>query len=104
MSTSTLGISLEQAIKDSQLSEADIASPETGVIFGHDSVAEPSYNATKTLLEENNTKNIGSGYIFQIMNSTVSMNLSTIFNTKGANWSLAGACASGSHAIGRRLI
>ncbi|HBD93379.1 MAG: beta-ketoacyl synthase [Spirochaetes bacterium GWF1_31_7] len=103
MSLSTLWAyaASEQAIKDSGLPSDLIASPETGIIFGHDSVAEPSYLATKTLLEEKSSKSIGSGYIFQIMNSTVTMNLSTIFNTKGANWSIAGACASGSHAIGQ---
>lgn len=103
MSLSTLWAyaASEQAFKASGLTHDEIANSETGVIFGHDSVAEPSYLATKTLLEEKSTKNIGSGYIFQIMNSTVTMNLSTIYNTKGANWSLAGACASGSHAIGQ---
>jgi len=43
---------------------------------------------------------IGSGYIFQSMNSTVSMNLSVIFKLKGINFTVSGACASGSHAIG----
>jgi 3-oxoacyl-[acyl-carrier-protein] synthase-1 len=43
---------------------------------------------------------IGSGYIFQSMNSTVSMNLSVIFRLKGINFTVSGACASGSHAIG----
>lgn len=91
----------EQAIKDSNLKQEEIESTETGIIFGHDSVAEASYLATKILMEEKDSKNIGSGSIFQIMDSTVTMNLSTIFHTKGANWSLAGACASGSHAIGQ---
>ena len=34
------------------------------------------------------------------MNSTVTMNLSVIFKLKGVNFTIAGACASGSHAIG----
>jgi len=34
------------------------------------------------------------------MNSSVSMNLSVIFHLKGINFTLSGACASGSHAIG----
>ncbi|HOV14974.1 MAG TPA: beta-ketoacyl synthase N-terminal-like domain-containing protein, partial [Spirochaetota bacterium] len=32
----------EQAIKDSGLSEELIQSPETGVVFGHDSVSQPN--------------------------------------------------------------
>lgn len=91
----------EQALKQSGISDELISSPETGIIFGHDSVAQPSYEAAKTLLAEKDTKNVGSGSIFQIMNSTVTMNLSTILHTKGASWSIAGACASGSHAVGQ---
>jgi 3-oxoacyl-[acyl-carrier-protein] synthase-1 len=34
------------------------------------------------------------------MNSTISMNLSVIFKLRGINYTLSGACASGSHAIG----
>jgi len=91
----------EQAIKDSGLSEELIQSPETGVVFGHDSVSQPNIEMAKELMEYKDTKSLGSGYIFQIMNSTVSMNISTILHTRGANWSIAGACASGSHAIGQ---
>lgn len=43
---------------------------------------------------------VGSGSVFQTMNSTVTMNLSTIFRLKGINYTLSAACASGSHAIG----
>lgn len=43
---------------------------------------------------------VGSGSIFQSMASTVTMNLSVIFRLKGINLTIAGACASGSHAIG----
>ena len=93
--------SAEQAIKDSGLSEKEIANPETGVIFGHDSVAQPTVEMADELRKYKETKMLGSGYIFQIMNSTVTMNLSTIFHTKGANWSIAAACASGSHSVGQ---
>ncbi len=91
----------EQALKDSNLPEESIHSPETGVIFGHDSVSQPNIDMAKELMEFKDTKSLGSGYIFQIMDSTVSMNISTILRTQGANWSIAGACASGSHAIGQ---
>ena len=42
----------------------------------------------------------GSGSVFQSLNSTVTMNLATIFRLKGVNFTLSAACASGSHAIG----
>ncbi len=91
----------EQAVKDSGLTEAQLHSTETGVIFGHDSVSEPNVLMADELRSAGNTKSLGSGYIFQVMNSTVTMNLSTIFGTQGACWSLAAACASGAHSIGQ---
>ena len=103
MSLSTIWayVSTDQAIKDSNLTQELIASTETGIIFGHDSVAQPTIEMAEELKKYKETKMLGSGYIFQIMNSTVTMNLSTIFNTKGANWTIAAACASGSHSIGQ---
>ena len=43
---------------------------------------------------------VGSGSVFQTMNSTVTMNLATIFKLRGINLTISAACASGSHAIG----
>ena len=43
---------------------------------------------------------LGYGLIFQSMNSTVNMNLSTIFHLRGVNFTVSSACASGSHSIG----
>jgi 3-oxoacyl-[acyl-carrier-protein] synthase-1 len=43
---------------------------------------------------------IGAGNIFQSMNSTVNMNLSSAFHLRGINFTVSAACASGSHAIG----
>lgn len=52
------------------------------------------------MMETKDTTRIGSGGIFQSMNSTVTMNLACIFKLKGINLTVSGACASGSHAIG----
>ena len=43
---------------------------------------------------------VGSGSVFQALNSTVNMNLATIFKLKGINFTVSAACASGSHSIG----
>ncbi len=92
---------LLQAVKDSGLTDDLINNIETGIIFGHDSVAQPTVEMAEELMKTKDTKMLGSGSIFTIMNSTVTMNLSTIFHTRGANWSISGACASGSHAVGQ---
>nr|WP_287420053.1 beta-ketoacyl synthase N-terminal-like domain-containing protein [Candidatus Brachybacter algidus] len=47
---------------------------------------------------------LGSGAIFQSMNSTVNMNLSTIFALTGVNFTISAACASGSHSIGMAYL
>jgi 3-oxoacyl-[acyl-carrier-protein] synthase-1 len=71
-----------------------------GILYGNDSSAVPVIEAADILRERKDTSLIGSGSIFQSMNSTVSMNLSVILKLKGINFTLSGACASGSHAIG----
>jgi 3-oxoacyl-[acyl-carrier-protein] synthase-1 len=73
---------------------------EVGVIFGNDSSAKAVIESDRIMQEKHDSQMIGSGYIFQSMNSTVTMNMSTIFHLRGVNFTLSAACASGSHAIG----
>ncbi|MCK9155750.1 MAG: beta-ketoacyl-[acyl-carrier-protein] synthase family protein [Paludibacteraceae bacterium] len=73
---------------------------EVGVLIGSDSSAAPIINGIDDIREKGTTLLVGSGSVFQSMTSTVSMNLSVIFKLRGISFSIAGACASGSHAIG----
>ena len=73
---------------------------EVGILYGNDSSAEAVISGVDVIREKKNTVLVGSGNIFQSMNSTITMNLSTIFNLRGINFTISGACASGSHAIG----
>ena len=73
---------------------------EVGCIFGNDSTAAPVIEAAKIIEQKHDSALLGSGYIFQSMNSTVTMNLSTIFHLRGVNFTISAACASGSHSIG----
>jgi 3-oxoacyl-[acyl-carrier-protein] synthase-1 len=73
---------------------------ETGIFYGNDSSAKAVIDTYNIVLEKRDTTLIGSGAIFQSMNSTVTMNLSTIFKLRGANMTISAACASGSHSIG----
>jgi len=73
---------------------------EVGILYGNDSSAKAVIDAHEIMKEKKDTALLGSGAIFQSMNSTVSMNLSTIFRLKGINMTISAACASGSHAIG----
>ena len=60
--------------------------------------------AANVMAEKHDSALIGSAAIFQSMNSTVNMNLSTIFHLKGINFTISAACASGSHSIGMAYL
>ncbi|HUH34386.1 MAG TPA: beta-ketoacyl-[acyl-carrier-protein] synthase family protein [Moheibacter sp.] len=89
-----------EALKNAQLSLDFLEQNEVGILFGNDSVSRAVIEATDILREKKDTALIGSGAIFKSMNSTVTMNLSTILKLKGINMTISAACASGSHAVG----
>ena len=77
-----------------------LISNEVGIIFGNDSSTPSVIQSADIIREKRDTTLVGSGAVFQSMNSSVTMNLSVIFHLRGVNFTLSGACASGSHAIG----
>ena len=89
-----------QAFKMAGVSQEWLDANECGCIFGNDSSAKPVIEAHEILLEKHDTELLGQSYLFQAMNSTVTMNLSTIFRLKGVNFTVSAACASGSHSAG----
>jgi 3-oxoacyl-[acyl-carrier-protein] synthase I len=93
-------MSTKQAMEASGLDTDYLEKTETGIIFGNDSTAGAVIETVDKARLKNNTQLIGSGDIFQNMNSTVNMNLSTIYKLKGMNITISAACASGSHSIG----
>ena len=88
-----------EALEKAGISQKFMDQHEIGILYGNDSSALPVVESVDILREKKDTMMIGSGYIFQSMNSTVSMNLSVIFRLRGINFTISGACASGSHAI-----
>ena len=93
-----------EALKNANMDLDWIEKNEVGIIYGNDSVAESTIVANDIMRAKKDTTLIGSGATFQCMNSTVTMNLSTIFKLKGINFTLAAACASGSHSIGMAYL
>lgn len=89
-----------EALKNAGLDQDYLDSHEVGILYGNDSSADPVVKSVDTMREKKDTTLIGSGAIFQSMNSTVTMNLACLFKLKGINMTVSGACASGSHAIG----
>ena len=89
-----------EALKKAGIDMDYLEANEVGILYGNDSSAQAVINAHTTALEKKDTTLMGSGAIFQSMNSTVTMNLSTIFKLRGVNMTISAACASSSHAVG----
>ena len=89
-----------QAFQQAGITDDYLLQNEVGCLFGNDSSAKPVIEAAHIMDEKHDTALLGYGYIFQSMNSTVNMNLSTIFHLRGVNFTVSAACASGSHSIG----
>lgn len=89
-----------EAIKNAQIDQSYFDEKEVGILYGNDSSAQPVMDSIDTIREKKNTLMVGSGAVFQTMNSTVTMNLATIFRLRGINYTISAACASGSHSIG----
>lgn len=93
-------LSTVEALKTAGIDEKFMEENTFGIIFGNDSSTPAVIKTVDIIREKKDTTFAGSGAVFQSMNSSVTMNLSVILKIKGINFTISGACASGSHAIG----
>ena len=93
-------IATMEALKNACIDEDFLNHYEVGILYGNDSSSTSVIESADIIREKQGTMRIGSGSIFQSMNSTITMNLSVILKLKGINFTISGACASGSHSIG----
>jgi 3-oxoacyl-[acyl-carrier-protein] synthase-1 len=93
-------VATRQALEQAKIDMDFLEQNEVGILYGNDSSAKAVMEAIDLIREKKDTTLLGSGSIFQSMNCTVTMNLSTIFKLKGINFTVSAACASGSHSIG----
>ena len=89
-----------QAFEQAGITDEYLMSHEVGCLFGNDSSAQPVMETSRIMEEKHDTAMLGSGILFQSLNSTVTMNLSSIFHLRGINFTVSAACSSGSHSIG----
>jgi len=89
-----------EALANAKIDTQFLQDNEVGILFGNDSTAQSVAGSIDKIREKGDTTLVGSGAVFKGMNSTVTMNLSTIFSLKGINLTVSAACASGSHAVG----
>jgi 3-oxoacyl-[acyl-carrier-protein] synthase-1 len=93
-------LSTIEALEQAGVSQEYLDENIVGILFGNDSSARAVVESTDIVRAKKDTTLVGSGMIFQSMNSTVTMNLATIFKLKGINFTISAACASGSHSVG----
>ena len=93
-------VSAMEALKNAGIGQDYINDHEIGILYGNDSSAKAVIETNDIIRDKKDTMLVGSGSVFQTMNSTVTMNLATIFKLRGINLTISAACASGSHAIG----
>lgn len=93
---------IEQALDQAGIPPAALnGDPDSGMIFGNDSSTVTAVEQVEVLRRAGETRSIGSGHIFRLLNSTVTLNVSTILGLHGQVWTVSGACASGAMAIGQ---
>jgi len=93
-----------EALQQAGLTPELIEQLQPGILYGNDSSAKSVIESTDIIREKKDTMLVGSASVFQTLNSTVTMNLATIFKLKGINLTVSAACASGSHAIGLAYV
>jgi len=82
---------LDQSGMDLSILKDDSCS---GMIFGNDSSAVTAVEQVEMLRKAGETRTIGSGHIFRLLNSTITLNVSSILGLNGQVWTVSGACAS----------
>ena len=91
-----------QALAEAGLAAESLAGDErTGMIFGNDSSVVTGVEQCDMLRAAGETRGIGSGHIFRLLTSTITLNVCTSLQLRGASWTVSGACASGAMAIGQ---
>jgi len=94
-------ISMQQAIADAGLEEADVSNERTGLIAGSGGPSTSNFfYAHNTVIEKGAPKRMGPFMVTRCMSSTVSACLATPFKIKGVNYSISSACSTSAHCIG----
>ena len=78
-------IALKRALEDANINDAFFESNEVGILIGNDSTVVDSSESLDLLKLKKDTSLLGASHIFKSMNSTVTMNLATIFKIRGIN-------------------
>ncbi len=97
-------LSMQQAIEDSGLTEAEVSNERTGLVAGSGGPSTSNFfTAFTTVKEKGSPKRMGPFMVTRCMSSTVSACLATPFRIKGINYSITSACSTSLHCIGNAV-
>lgn len=96
-------LAMEQAVKDSGLTEDQVSNLRTGIIAGSGGASSQNQVDSADVLRERGVRRVGPYMVTRCMGSTVSACLATPFKIKGVNYSISSACATSAHCIGNAL-
>ncbi len=96
-------ISMQNAIRDSGLTEAQVSNERTGIIMGSGGASTQSVVDAADIMRSKGVKKAGPYRVTQTMGSTASACLATPFKIKGINYSISSACATSAHCIGNAM-
>jgi 3-oxoacyl-[acyl-carrier-protein] synthase I len=94
-------LSMEQAVADSGLTEAEMSNERVGLVAGSGGPSTSNFfTAFDTVITKGAPKRMGPFMVTRCMSSTVSACLATPFKIKGVNYSITSACSTSAHCIG----
>lgn len=96
-------LSMEQAIKDAGLTEAQVSNPRAGLVASSGGASSENIVEAADIMREKGIKRVGPYRVPRTMGSSVSACLAVPFQIKGVNYSITSACATSAHCIGHAL-
>ena len=96
-------LALDEAIKQSGLSDEQVSNERTGLITGSGGASNQDIVEAADILREKGIKRVGPYRVPPTMGSTTSACLSTLFKIKGINYSITSACSTSAHCIGNAM-
>ena len=93
-------IAMEEAIRDSGLTDAQVSNPRAGIIMGSGGPSTSNLLSAWDAFREKGLKKVGPYMVPRTMSNTNSACLATPFKIQGVNYSISSACATSAHCIG----
>lgn len=96
-------IAMDEAIRDSGLTEQQVSNPRAGLIMGSGGPSTSNLLSAWDSFREKGLKKVGPYMVPRTMSNTNAACLATPFKIKGVNYSISSACATSAHCIGNAM-